>query len=115
LDEFRAVLGQVAEGWPEMDAEVEVTLTRPGTEVPRDSRLVQGLLDAAERHGIRPEVRGMTAWVDAAYLNEAGIPAVCFGPGDIAQAHSAVEWCPVDEIRRCADVLETFARELAKG
>ena len=57
-------------------------------------------------------MEGMTAWVDAAFLNEAGIPAVCYGPGDIAQAHSADEWIEVEEITRCADVLETFARSL---
>ena len=51
----------------------------------------------------------MTAWVDAAYLNEAGIPAVCFGPGSIAQAHAADEWIEADEVGRCARVLVRFA------
>ena len=62
---------------------------------------------------IRDSIEGMTAWVDAALLNEAGIPAVCFGPGDIAQAHTEDEWVDVEQIRTCADVLETFARALA--
>ena len=57
----------------------------------------------------------MTAWVDAAFLNEAGIPAVCFGPGSMAQAHTADEWIDIEQIRACADVLETFARRLASG
>ena len=92
-----------------------MTLSRPGTEVPEESRLVRGLLEACAARGVASGVEGMTAWVDAAFLNEAGIPAVCFGPGDIGQAHSAVEWCPVEEIRACADVLEAFARELAGG
>jgi acetylornithine deacetylase/succinyl-diaminopimelate desuccinylase-like protein len=56
----------------------------------------------------------MTAWVDAALLNEAGIPAVCFGPGDTEQAHTADEWIDVRQITTCADVLETFARSLAR-
>jgi acetylornithine deacetylase len=56
----------------------------------------------------------MTAWVDAAFLNEAGIPAVCFGPGDIAQAHTADEWVDASEVVLCADTLETFARSLAE-
>ena len=54
----------------------------------------------------------MTAWVDAAFLNEAGIPAVCFGPGSIAQAHSADEWIEAEEIRQCVDILERFALDL---
>ena len=55
----------------------------------------------------------MSAWVDAAFLNEARVPTVCFGPGDIAQAHTEDEWIDVREIRTCAEVLETFARGLA--
>ncbi|MEC7740227.1 MAG: M20/M25/M40 family metallo-hydrolase, partial [Gemmatimonadota bacterium] len=48
-----------------------------------------------------------------ALLNEIGIPAVCYGPGDIAQAHSADEWVELAQIEKCADVLESFARDLA--
>jgi acetylornithine deacetylase/succinyl-diaminopimelate desuccinylase-like protein len=90
-----------------------VTLARPGTEVPQESVLVQGLLGAARAHGAPGRVEGMTAWVDAAFLNEAGIAAVCYGPGDIAQAHTADEWVDASEVALCADVLETFARGLA--
>jgi len=110
LAEFQEVLDGVMEGHPDMDAELRVTLDRPGTEVATSSRVVEGLLAAAHREGITAGVEGMSAWVDAAFLNEAGIPAVCFGPGDIAQAHAAVEWCPVAEIRACARVLEELAR-----
>jgi acetylornithine deacetylase len=95
-----------------LDATLEVTLERPGTEVPADSTLVGGLLEAGASHDVPRVVEGMTAWVDAAFLNEAGIPAVCYGPGYIAQAHSADEWIELDQIGRCADVLETFARSL---
>ena len=77
-----------------------------------DSPLVRGLLDAAEQLEVPAAVEGMTAWVDAAFLNEAGIPAVCYGPGSIEQAHTVDEWIDVGEIRSCADVLERFARGL---
>jgi acetylornithine deacetylase len=113
LAELREVLRGVEADHPDVDAELEVTLARPGTEVAPGAPLVQGLLEALEAGGLDARVEGMSAWVDAAFLNEGGIPAVCFGPGDIAQAHSAVEWCPVEEIRACADVLEAFARRLA--
>lgn len=114
VGELHEVLDGVRAAHPGVDATLRATLSRPGTEVPRESPLVDGLLAAVEARGVAPRVEGMTAWVDAAFLNEAGIPAVCFGPGDIGRAHAAVEWCPVDEILGCADVLETFARGLAR-
>jgi len=114
LAELQSLLEAVRAEAPTLRAELEVTLARPGTEVPEDSPLVRGLLGACQAHGLPPRVRGMTAWVDAAFLNEAGVPAVCFGPGATAQAHTADEWIETSEIATCADVLETFARGLAK-
>ena len=110
--EFERVLQELRDRESRLDASLEATLARPGTEVAEESLLVQGLLDAADAHGVRRGVRGMTAWVDAAFLNEAGVPAVCYGPGSIEQAHTADEWIDVQEIVACADVLETFARGL---
>jgi len=112
LQEFQRILDELSEREGDVSASLEQTLERPGTEVPEDSRLVQGLLKAGQKHGIPPAVEGMTAWVDAALLNEIGIPAVCYGPGDIAQAHSADEWVELGQIEKCADVLESFARDL---
>jgi acetylornithine deacetylase len=110
IEEFEAMLDGVRRAFPDMDARLSPGLTRPATEVPTESELVRGLLDASEREGLEPRVEGMTAWVDAALLNEAGIPAVCFGPGSIAQAHSADEWIEAEEIGTAATVLERFAR-----
>ena len=113
--EFRDVLERLRGKVPELDVDLELGLDRPGTEVPKESPLVQGLLAAVERAGIEPKVEGMTAWVDAAFLNEAGVPAVCFGPGQTAQAHTSDEWCSIDEIETCARVLEDFARKFLTG
>jgi len=110
--EFRSVLDGLAAAEPSLVATLETTLDRPGTEVDVSSRLVQGLLEAGDPLGVARRVQGMTAWVDGAFLNEAGIPAVCYGPGDIAQAHCADEWIEVRQIETCADVLERFARSL---
>ncbi len=96
-------------------AALRMTLERPGTEVPEASPLVQGLLKAIAGRGGDPAIEGMTAWVDAAFLNQSGTPAVCFGPGSIAQAHSADEWIAVDEIETCARVLEDFGRGFLSG
>ena len=42
---------------------------------------------------------------------EAGIPAICFGPGDIALAHSAEEFVPVAEIVTATRVLTSVVSE----
>ncbi len=115
MDEFREVLEEVREQVPEMDVALTPGLFRPGTEVPVASDLVQGLLAAMEAEGLERRVEAMTAWVDAAFLNEAGIPAVCFGPGSIAHAHSAKEWVPVQELEMGARILTRFAREFLAG
>jgi acetylornithine deacetylase len=114
MAELREVMDELAARIPELDAALQVTLERPGTEVGVDSDLVRSLLRASAAHGVEPRVEGMTAWVDAAFLNAAGIPAVCYGPGDIAQAHTEDEWVAAADVAGCADVLETLARSLAR-
>ncbi|MCH7563585.1 MAG: ArgE/DapE family deacylase [Gemmatimonadetes bacterium] len=111
--EFQSVLADL----PGLGGGAKITrgLTRPGTEVDIESELVRGLLGAKEATGQPPVVEGMTAWVDAAFLNEAGVPAVCFGPGSIAKAHSADEWIQTFEIEIAARVLEAFAGEFLKA
>ena len=115
MKEFQAVLDGLEQDVPRLDADLVQGLTRPATEVLEDSPLVQGLLSACSAQGVEPVVEGMTAWVDAAFLNEAGTPAVCFGPGSIAQAHSADEWIEASEITKCADVLYQFVGDFQGG
>lgn len=103
------------ESLPELEVDVAGGLFRPGTEVPTDHPLVVGLRGALRRRGLPDPVEPMTAWVDAAVFNEAGIPAVCFGPGSIEDAHSADEWCPVSEIETCARVLEEWMLGIMTG
>ena len=55
---------------------------------------------------------GLSCWTDAALFNEAGIPALCFGPGDIARAHSAEEWVERSDIERAARVSDGRAYAL---
>jgi acetylornithine deacetylase len=37
-------------------------------------------------------------WTEAALFSEAGLPAVVYGPGDIAQAHTAGEWVKLEDL-----------------
>lgn len=51
---------------------------------------------------------GVHFFCDAAVLGEAGIPSVVFGPGDIAQAHTADEWISLRSLERAKELLVRF-------
>ncbi len=55
---------------------------------------------------------GVNYFCDAAVLAGAGIPSVAFGPGDIAQAHTADEWISLDSLERGRALLLNFLRSL---
>jgi acetylornithine deacetylase len=46
---------------------------------------------------------------DAATIATAGIPAVVFGPGDIAQAHTCDESVPLEEVEQASEILYRLA------
>jgi acetylornithine deacetylase len=95
---------------PNFSAQVRLGGAQGPSDVSVDAPLVLALGDALRASGEPVRIEGMSAWTDAALLNEAGIPAVCFGPGDISLAHAAEEYIPLDEIDRARDVLSALAR-----
>lgn len=108
--ELEKVVSTVRQTHPDVSVALETELVRDGSDVSPDHPGVEMLLAALEAEGLPRRVEGMTAWVDAAFLNAAGIPSICFGPGSIEQAHSADEWVSLREIERGAEVLTRFAR-----
>ncbi len=60
----------------------------------------------------RSEVRGATYFCDAAILALGGTPCVVFGPGDIAQAHTAREWISITSLNRGTALLKRFLQDL---
>jgi acetylornithine deacetylase/succinyl-diaminopimelate desuccinylase-like protein len=114
MNEFQSILEDLRKEVPDLNASVKATLVRSATEVEAISPLVESLMLACKNELVEVEVHGMTAWVEASLLNEAGIPAVCFGPGSIGQAHSDDEWIDPQEIEQCASILEQLARDFLK-
>jgi acetylornithine deacetylase/succinyl-diaminopimelate desuccinylase-like protein len=55
---------------------------------------------------------GIHFFCDAAVLSAGGIPSVVFGPGDVAQAHTADEWISLAELERGKDLILKFLKSL---
>jgi acetylornithine deacetylase/succinyl-diaminopimelate desuccinylase-like protein len=55
---------------------------------------------------------GVDYYCDAANIAATGVPAIVWGPGDIAQAHTADEWISIRQIERGMDVLTRFLLSL---
>jgi acetylornithine deacetylase len=95
---------------PSFAAEVRLLMTQGPSDVAPDAPIVQELASALRACDEPIRVAGMSAWTDAALLNAAGIPAICFGPGDISLAHAAEEYIALDEIDRASEVFASLAR-----
>jgi acetylornithine deacetylase len=82
----------------------------PPAAVAPDHPVVAAALSAARAVGRQSEVGGLDNWHDGATLTvEAGIPAICLGPGDIHLAHTAAESVPVADLVACAQALAVAA------
>lgn len=111
MAEIEDAFARVRARRPELDANVSLIFEQPPSDVSIEAPIVRSLDGALRACGEEVKVMGMSAWTDAAILNEAGIPAICFGPGDIGLAHAAEEYVRVDEIERATLVLAALAME----
>lgn len=109
LSELDAICERVRARRPELNAAVRLIAAQEPSDVAVDAPVVRALVNALESESLAAPIEGLSAWTDAALLNAAGIPAVCFGPGDIALAHAAEEFVPVDEIEKAERVLTRIA------
>ncbi|MBX9679767.1 MAG: M20 family metallopeptidase [Gemmataceae bacterium] len=71
------------------------------------TRLGRAINEVAGTH----KVHSVPFGTDAATISFAGVPAIVFGPGDIAQAHTIDEWVPLDEVEKAADILYRLATQ----
>jgi acetylornithine deacetylase len=71
--------------------------------------VIARLGQAIDRFRGRHRVHAVPYGTDASTLAAAGIPAVVFGPGDIARAHTVDEWVPLDEVAQASEILFDLA------
>jgi acetylornithine deacetylase len=88
-----------------LDLSLRLECAQPPLDTAMDADIVRALRAACVASDTPDIVDGLWCWTDAALFAAAGIPAVCFGPGDIARAHSATEWVELDQLRAAERVL----------
>ncbi len=76
-----------------------------GMEVGETAPVVCHLADAIRREGIDAMIEGARSATDAGIYQSAGIPAVVFGPGDIAQAHTAAEYLDLAQLESAVAII----------
>jgi N-acetyl-ornithine/N-acetyl-lysine deacetylase len=69
-----------------------------------DHEIITLLIDSIRFCGQNPQIVTMDASTDASRFNEAGIPTIVFGPGDIAQAHTTDEWIDLREVETASKI-----------
>ncbi|HVH32645.1 MAG TPA: acetylornithine deacetylase [Tahibacter sp.] len=67
--------------------------------------------DVADELGL-PIGNAVDFWTEAALFSAAGHTSLVYGPGDIAQAHSADEWVALDQLQQ---VTESYVRIITHG
>lgn len=107
LDEVARSLGDYLQGRGLAEGlEIVQILRDASMELDNDAPWAQAVL-AAARSVVPSEVCGVHYGTDASKFAEVGTPSVVLGPGDIAQAHTAVEWV---ELQQVVDAVEVYRR-----
>jgi len=81
----------------------------PSATVAIDEPIVRTAMGTAASLGHRTGIASQTTWIDAITFSRSGTPAIGFGPGDLAMAHTVDEWIDVSELVRAAQALAVCA------
>ena len=73
--------------------------------------IAKSLASLVQKHGHPGELVGVPYATDAAAVAATGLPAVVFGPGSIAQAHTADEFIQVEALQLATDIFHHIATE----
>ncbi len=83
-------------------------------DTPPDAPIARRLLDVCRRAHGKGHPGGVTYFADTGPFSEAGITSVLFGPGDIAQAHTADEFLELEQLYLATEVMLTLLIENAE-
>lgn len=112
VGEIQAVLDSLGADDPEFRAHLEVIDDGEPSETPEGTSMVTLLAEARDALGVRGSEVGYAGVTDARFLiNQAGVPSVICGPGDLLQAHTTGEHVAVSQL---ADAARVYAYAFAR-
>lgn len=114
--EIRGILDQLVSEDPDFKYQLERIMVYEPAEIPIDSFLATVLRKyAAQISGVSTEPFGMLASTDVRnFINDAGIPAVNFGPGDLQDPHTFNESIEIQQLVDCTKILLLAMSELLR-
>jgi acetylornithine deacetylase/succinyl-diaminopimelate desuccinylase family protein len=105
-------LSEFLKGYPGIDFPFTAAASQlacPPLDPTHSGALVERLGAAIDSVVGKHEVHAVPYGTDASTVAGAGVPAVVFGPGDIAQAHTKDEWIDLAQLEPAAEILFRFA------
>jgi succinyl-diaminopimelate desuccinylase len=88
--------------------------TYESAEIPEKSHLAETFREHSQAiAGVDPEPHGVSGSTDVRnFINDAGIEAITWGPGDVSRAHTYNEYVELDEVATGHEVLTSALRDL---
>jgi acetylornithine deacetylase/succinyl-diaminopimelate desuccinylase-like protein len=80
----------------------------PPLDCPPDAPVARRLGEICREFNGQSGPQGVNYFADTGPFNQAGIDAVLFGPGDIAQAHTVDEYIELDQLYQAAEIILTL-------
>jgi succinyl-diaminopimelate desuccinylase len=113
-DEIVSVFEPITEAG--FEVEIERTRTYEAAEIPVDHEIADVVRTHSEAvAGVDTVPHGKDASTDQRnFVNDAGIPAIIWGPGVSEQSHTVDEWAPVEPIVDAVEVLCRTADDLCQ-
>ena len=90
-----------------------IEIFHPHENPPMETSPEHPMLKRLQDAGPGTKLAGAPWFSDAAHLSNAGLPAICIGPGSIDQAHRADEFIEIQALEQGAEFFSRFIQRLA--
>jgi acetylornithine deacetylase len=115
LDPIKAYAEHLSKEMRKVSAQCGVTVTEivdaPSLDERGNTYLAQAIMPLCRDN----QVGRVSFGTEAGILQDAGVPTVVCGPGEIRVAHQPDEYVETEQLSRCLDFMQALAKQSAKG